>query len=62
MRLLKRSLPLLMAVPLVFGAGTAFAQVQPQENECNRGGGGAECQGPIDNGGSGLPGPGPGVL
>lgn len=61
MLLLKRSLPVLFALPLVLGAGTAFADVQPQD-ECNRGGGGAECQGPIDNGGSGLPGPGPGIL
>ncbi len=61
MLLLKRSLPLLLAVPLVFGVGTAYAE-GGSEDHCARGGGGAECQGPIDNGGSGLPGPGPGIL
>jgi hypothetical protein len=59
MRLLKRSLPLILAVPLVLGtAGSAFAE----EDHCARGGGGQECQGPVDNGGDGLPGIGPGVL
>ena len=59
MRLLKRSLPLILAVPLVLGTtGTAFAE----EDKCLRGGGGQECQGPVDNGGEGLPGPGPGIL
>jgi hypothetical protein len=59
MRLLKRSLPLILAVPLVLGtAGSAFAE----EDQCARGGGGQECQGPITNGGDGLPGPGPGIL
>lgn len=59
MRLLKRSLPLILAVPLVLGTGTAFAA---DEDHCARGGGGQECQGPVDNGGDGLPGMGPGVL
>lgn len=60
MRLLKRSLPLILAVPLVLGAaGSAFAV---EEDHCARGGGGQECQGPINNGGEGLPGPGPGIL
>ena len=58
MRLLKRSLPLILAMPLVLGTGTAFAE----ENPCNRGGGGQECQGNVANQGDGLPGPGPGVL
>jgi hypothetical protein len=58
MRLLKRTLPLILAVPLVLGSGSAFAE----DDHCARGGGGQECQGPIDNGGEGLPGPGPGVL
>jgi hypothetical protein len=58
MRLLKRSLPLILAVPLVLGTGTAFAE----EDTCARGGGGQECQGPVDNGGDGLPGMGPGIL
>jgi hypothetical protein len=59
MRLLKRSLPLILAVPLVLGtAGSAFAE----EDQCARGGGGQECQGPVDNGGDGLPGMGPGIL
>jgi hypothetical protein len=60
MVLLKRSLPFLLAVSLVFGAGAAF--VNAKEGHCYRGGGGAECQGPVDNGGDGLPGAGPGVL
>jgi hypothetical protein len=59
MRLLKRSLPLILAVPLVLTTGTAFAA---EEDTCARGGGGQECQGPISNGGDGLPGPGPGIL
>lgn len=59
MRLLKRSLPLILAMPLVLGTGTAFAG---EENPCNRGGGGQECQGKGPNGGEGLPGPGPGIL
>ena len=62
MLLLKRSLPLILAVPLVFGTGTAFAQSSGDDNPCARGGGGQECQGPLDNGGDGLPGPGPGIL
>jgi hypothetical protein len=60
MRLLKRSLPLILAVPLVLGTtGTAFAE---QEDHCARGGGGQECQGGTDNQGEGLPGIGPGIL
>ena len=60
MRLLKRSLPLVLALPLVLGTvGTAFAE---GEDTCARGGGGQECQGPVNNGGEGLPGPGPGLL
>jgi len=63
MLLLKRSLPVLLAVPLVvFGAGSAFAQSSGDDNPCARGGGGEECQGPLANGGEGLPGPGPGIL
>lgn len=58
MRLLKRTLLLILAVPLALGTGTAFAE----EDHCARGGGGQECQGPVDNGGEGLPGPGPGLL
>jgi hypothetical protein len=59
MRLLKRSLPIILAMPLVLGTGTAFAET---EDTCARGGGGQECQGPVDNGGEGLPGMGPGIL
>ena len=60
MLLLKRSLPLLLAASFVFGAGAAI--VNAKDAHCYRGGGGAECQGPVDNGGDGLPGAGPGVL
>ena len=60
MRLLKRTLPLILAVPIVLGTGTAFAA--EGEDHCARGGGGQECQGPVDNGGDGLPGMGPGIL
>ena len=59
MRLLKRSLPLVLALPLVLGTRHG---VRRDEDTCARGGGGQECQGPIDNGGDGLPGPGPGIL
>jgi hypothetical protein len=59
MRLLKRTLPLILAVPIALGTGTAFAA---DEDHCARGGGGQECQGPVDNGGDGLPGAGPGIL
>ena len=59
MRLLKRTLPLILAVPIVLGTSTAFAA---EEDHCARGGGGQECQGPVDNGGDGLPGMGPGIL
>ena len=59
MRLLKRSLPLVLALPLVLGTGTAFAA---EEDTCARGGGGQECQGGVDNQGEGLPGMGPGIL
>jgi len=68
MRLLKRALPLLVAVPLLLGTSTAYAtspcpSPDPQNNPSNSPaapGGQHGCSGPNDNGGSGLPGPGPG--
>ena len=63
MRLLKRSLPLILAVPLVLGtAGTAFAAYGDKEPHCYRGGGGPECHKTPPNNGDGLPGNGPGIL
>lgn len=61
MRLLKRSLPLILAMPLVLGTGTAFAYGD-KEDHCYRGGGGPECHGTPPNNGDGLPGNGPGIL
>jgi hypothetical protein len=64
MRLLKRSLPLLVAVPLVLGTSTAWATSPcPAPNPYNQSAnqpGQKGCNGPNDNGGSGVPGPGPG--
>jgi hypothetical protein len=59
MRLLKRTLPLLVAVPLLLGTSTAYA-TSPCPGTGDTGGGTHGCNGPNDNGGSGLPGPGPG--
>ena len=59
MRLLKRCLPLLVAAPLVLGTSTAWA-TSPCPGTGSTGGGSHGCNGPNDNGGSGLPGPGPG--
>jgi len=61
MRLLKRCLPVLVAVPLVLGGTSAvWAQSPCPSDPGPQGGGSKQCNGPNDNDGTGLPGPGPG--